>query len=191
MQRFVRYFILCDSNNCVFLFPPDFRHCSNPGSSIFSRKASCHIVTCFGFYFTLCWFAATKYYLCWGLILNLSVRLIHFKHVHSCLHACAYICVQESKRRVIWKRVKKCVAFGIKVRSSQLLVHLISVLLMLVSGMTTECTAELLLQEQMKLERTQILSLFMKAMKKIYKYLRGIASKEIESTLPRIKEVSW
>jgi N-acetyltransferase 10 len=28
-------------------------------------------------------------------------------------------------------------------------------------------------------------------MKKIYKYLRGIASKEIESTLPRIKEVSW
>jgi len=57
--------------------------------------------------------------------------------------------------------------------------------------MTTECTAELLLQEQMKVERTQILSLFMKAMKKIYKYLRGIASKEIESTLPRIKEVSW
>jgi hypothetical protein len=59
-----------------------------------------------------------------------------------------------------------------------------------ISGMTTECTAELLLQEQMKVERTQILSLFMKAMKKIYKYLRGIASKEIESTLPRIKEVS-
>jgi len=57
--------------------------------------------------------------------------------------------------------------------------------------MTTVCTAELLLQEQMKVERTQILSLFMKAMKKIYKYLRGIASKEIESTLPRIKEVSW
>jgi hypothetical protein len=28
-------------------------------------------------------------------------------------------------------------------------------------------------------------------MKKIYKYLRGIASKERESTLPRIKEVSW
>ncbi|KAJ6353575.1 hypothetical protein OIU76_002570 [Salix suchowensis] len=28
----------------------------------------------------------------------------------------------------------------------------------------------------------------MKAMKKIYKYLRGIASKEIESALPRIKE---
>ncbi|KAJ6918943.1 RNA cytidine acetyltransferase 1-like isoform X1 [Populus alba x Populus x berolinensis] len=43
-------------------------------------------------------------------------------------------------------------------------------------------------EEQMKLERTQILSLFMKAMKKIYKYLRGIASKEIESTLPWIKE---
>ncbi|KAJ6737099.1 RNA CYTIDINE ACETYLTRANSFERASE 2 [Salix viminalis] len=44
------------------------------------------------------------------------------------------------------------------------------------------------IEEQMKLERTQILSLFMKAMKKIYKYLRGIASKEIESALPRIKE---
>ncbi|KAL9393653.1 hypothetical protein Peur_012938 [Populus x canadensis] len=44
------------------------------------------------------------------------------------------------------------------------------------------------IEEQMKVERTQILSLFMKAMKKIYKYLRGIASKERESTLPRIKE---
>jgi N-acetyltransferase 10 len=55
--------------------------------------------------------------------------------------------------------------------------------------MTTECTAELLLQEQMKVERTQILSLFMKVMKKFYKYLHGIASKDVESTLPRLKEV--
>jgi hypothetical protein len=76
----------------LFLFPPDFRHCSNPGSSIFSRKASCHIVICSGFYFTLCWFAATKYYLYWGLILNLSVRLFHFTHVHSCMDVHISVC---------------------------------------------------------------------------------------------------
>ncbi|KAJ6907990.1 hypothetical protein NC651_018431 [Populus alba x Populus x berolinensis] len=44
------------------------------------------------------------------------------------------------------------------------------------------------IEEQMKLERTQILSLFMKVMKKFYKYLHGIASKDVESTLPRLKE---
>ena len=42
----------------------------------------------------------------------------------------------------------------------------------------------------MKLEREQIMSLFIKVMKKFYKYLYGISSKEIESTLPRLKEVS-
>ncbi|OIW18193.1 hypothetical protein TanjilG_31313 [Lupinus angustifolius] len=40
-----------------------------------------------------------------------------------------------------------------------------------------------------KLERHQILSLFIKVMKKFYKYLNSIASKEIESTLPRLKEI--
>ncbi|KAJ9177703.1 hypothetical protein P3X46_012893 [Hevea brasiliensis] len=44
------------------------------------------------------------------------------------------------------------------------------------------------MEEQMKLERTQILSLFIKVMKKFHKYLYGIASNEIESTLPRLKE---
>nr|TKS12370.1 UPF0202 protein [Populus alba] len=44
------------------------------------------------------------------------------------------------------------------------------------------------IEEQMKLERIQILSLFMKVMKKFYKYLHGIASKDAESTLPRLKE---
>ncbi|KAL2907286.1 RNA cytidine acetyltransferase 1 [Bienertia sinuspersici] len=45
------------------------------------------------------------------------------------------------------------------------------------------------IEGQMKLERQQILSLFIKVMKKFYKYLYGIASKEIESTLPRLKEI--
>lgn len=45
-------------------------------------------------------------------------------------------------------------------------------------------------QGQMKLERQQLFSLFMKVMKKFYKYLNGIASKEIESAMPRLKEVS-
>ncbi|XP_034220704.1 RNA cytidine acetyltransferase 2 isoform X2 [Prunus dulcis] len=40
----------------------------------------------------------------------------------------------------------------------------------------------------MKLDRSQILSLFIKVMKKFYKYLYAIASEEIESTLPRPKE---
>lgn len=43
----------------------------------------------------------------------------------------------------------------------------------------------------MKLERQQILSLFIKVMKKFYKHLYGIASKEIESVLPRLKEVQF
>lgn len=46
------------------------------------------------------------------------------------------------------------------------------------------------LQGLMKLDRQQILSLFIKVMKKFYKYLYAIASEEIESTLPRPKEVS-
>ncbi|KAK9670526.1 hypothetical protein RND81_13G207500 [Saponaria officinalis] len=45
------------------------------------------------------------------------------------------------------------------------------------------------IEGQMKLERHQILSFFIKVMKKFYKYLYGVASKEIESTLPRIREV--
>ncbi|XP_021631033.1 RNA cytidine acetyltransferase 1 isoform X3 [Manihot esculenta] len=44
------------------------------------------------------------------------------------------------------------------------------------------------MEDQMKLERTQILSLFIKVMKKFHKYLYGIATNEIESTLPRLKE---
>ncbi|OMO55941.1 hypothetical protein CCACVL1_26892 [Corchorus capsularis] len=44
-------------------------------------------------------------------------------------------------------------------------------------------------EEQMKkLERQQILSQFKKVMIKLYKYLYGIASKEIDSALPRLKE---
>jgi len=62
-------------------------------------------------------------------------------------------------------------------------------LFMLVYHVKTEGATDFLLQEQMKLERTQILSLFMKVMKKLYKYLHGIASKDVESTLPRLKEV--
>ncbi|XP_074273560.1 RNA cytidine acetyltransferase 2-like [Silene latifolia] len=46
------------------------------------------------------------------------------------------------------------------------------------------------IEGQMKLERTQILSFFIKSMKKFYKYVYEIASKEIESTLPPKKAVS-
>lgn len=46
------------------------------------------------------------------------------------------------------------------------------------------------LQRQMQLERGQIHSLLLKVGKKLYKYLNGIATKEIASTLPRLKEVS-
>lgn len=42
---------------------------------------------------------------------------------------------------------------------------------------------------EMKLERQQIMSLFIKAMKKLYKYIHGIAANEIESTLPRLREI--
>lgn len=42
----------------------------------------------------------------------------------------------------------------------------------------------------MKLEGQQILSLFIKVMRKFYKYLYSVASKEIESTLPRLREVN-
>ncbi|KAL6993075.1 hypothetical protein U1Q18_011194 [Sarracenia purpurea var. burkii] len=42
---------------------------------------------------------------------------------------------------------------------------------------------------QMKLERQQILSQFIKIMKKFYRYLYDIASKEIESTLPRLQGI--
>ncbi|KAL2342979.1 hypothetical protein Fmac_004264 [Flemingia macrophylla] len=45
------------------------------------------------------------------------------------------------------------------------------------------------IEGQTKLERQTILSLFIKVMKKFYKYLNGLASKEIESTLPRLKEI--
>ncbi|OWM91385.1 hypothetical protein CDL15_Pgr017303 [Punica granatum] len=46
------------------------------------------------------------------------------------------------------------------------------------------------LQGQMKLENQQIMALFNKVMKKFYKHLYAIASKEIESALPRLKDVS-
>ncbi|KAF8405889.1 hypothetical protein HHK36_007967 [Tetracentron sinense] len=46
------------------------------------------------------------------------------------------------------------------------------------------------IEGEMKLERQQILSLFIKVMKKLYKYLHSVASKEIDSTLPRLKQVS-
>ena len=42
----------------------------------------------------------------------------------------------------------------------------------------------------MGLERPRILSQFIKVMKKFYKYLDNIASKEIESIMPRLREVS-
>ncbi|XP_028755074.1 RNA cytidine acetyltransferase 1 [Neltuma alba] len=45
------------------------------------------------------------------------------------------------------------------------------------------------IEAQTKLERQQILSLFIKVMKKLYKYLHGLESKEVESTLPRLKEI--
>lgn len=42
---------------------------------------------------------------------------------------------------------------------------------------------------EMKLERQQILSLFIKVMKKFYKYLYGLASKESEASLPPLREI--
>ncbi|KAH0452600.1 hypothetical protein IEQ34_019899 [Dendrobium chrysotoxum] len=46
------------------------------------------------------------------------------------------------------------------------------------------------IKEEMKLEREQILSLFIKVMKKLYKYLYSVAAKEIDATLPRLREVT-
>ncbi|KAL5152610.1 RNA cytidine acetyltransferase 1 [Glycine soja] len=47
----------------------------------------------------------------------------------------------------------------------------------------------LYIEGQMKLERQQLLSEFRRIMKLFYNYLNGLASKEIESTLPRMKEI--
>ncbi|XP_072998178.1 RNA cytidine acetyltransferase 1-like [Typha latifolia] len=44
-------------------------------------------------------------------------------------------------------------------------------------------------KEEMELEREQVQSLFFKLMKRLYNYLYGIASKEINETLPRLKEI--
>ncbi|WJX23106.1 hypothetical protein P8452_12349 [Trifolium repens] len=44
------------------------------------------------------------------------------------------------------------------------------------------------IEQQMKLERRQVLSEFMKIMKIFYIYMHDLASKEIESTFPRLKE---
>ncbi|KAM6563660.1 hypothetical protein CsatB_023658 [Cannabis sativa] len=46
------------------------------------------------------------------------------------------------------------------------------------------------IEREMGLERQQILSQFIKAMKKFHKYLDRIASKEIESSLPRLSEIA-
>lgn len=45
------------------------------------------------------------------------------------------------------------------------------------------------LEREMKLERQQILSQFIKVMKKLYKYLHGIESKKMEETLPPLREI--
>ncbi|XP_024017352.1 RNA cytidine acetyltransferase 1 isoform X2 [Morus notabilis] len=45
------------------------------------------------------------------------------------------------------------------------------------------------IEGQMGLERQQILSLFIKAMKKFSKYLNNIDAKEIESSMPRLREI--
>lgn len=42
----------------------------------------------------------------------------------------------------------------------------------------------------MKLERQQILALYMKVMKRFYKYLSGIATKDTLPTVSRLKDVS-
>ncbi|XP_062097838.1 RNA cytidine acetyltransferase 1-like [Humulus lupulus] len=46
------------------------------------------------------------------------------------------------------------------------------------------------IEREMGLERQQILSQFIKAMKKFHKYLDRIASKEIESSMPRLSEIA-
>nr|GMD79002.1 RNA cytidine acetyltransferase 1 isoform X1 [Ipomoea batatas] len=45
------------------------------------------------------------------------------------------------------------------------------------------------IEGEMHLERQQILSLFIKTMKKFYKYLYDLASKEIDSTVSRLEEI--
>lgn len=45
-------------------------------------------------------------------------------------------------------------------------------------------------QGELKLENQQVLSLYLKVMKKFYKYLSGIASKETLPSASRLKEVS-
>ncbi|XP_052195629.1 RNA cytidine acetyltransferase 1-like isoform X2 [Diospyros lotus] len=45
------------------------------------------------------------------------------------------------------------------------------------------------IEGEMKLERQQVMSLQMKVMKKLHKYLNDIASKEIDATLPRLREI--
>ncbi|XP_066383402.1 RNA cytidine acetyltransferase 1-like isoform X1 [Miscanthus floridulus] len=44
-------------------------------------------------------------------------------------------------------------------------------------------------KEELGIEREQVLSNFIKTMKKLYGYLHNIAGKEIEATLPRLKEI--
>ncbi|KAK6118419.1 hypothetical protein DH2020_047836 [Rehmannia glutinosa] len=46
------------------------------------------------------------------------------------------------------------------------------------------------IEAEMKLERQQILSLYMKVMKKFYKYLSGIVSKETHPTTSRLKDIT-
>ncbi|ONK79120.1 uncharacterized protein A4U43_C01F3140 [Asparagus officinalis] len=46
------------------------------------------------------------------------------------------------------------------------------------------------MKKEMKLEGEQIMSSFRKVMKKLYNYLHTVTTKEIESTLPRLKEVT-
>ncbi|XP_010249467.1 PREDICTED: RNA cytidine acetyltransferase 2-like [Nelumbo nucifera] len=55
--------------------------------------------------------------------------------------------------------------------------------------MGLQCQTVTYIEGAMKLERQQILSLFIKVMKKFHKYLFSIASEEIHANLPRIKEV--
>ena len=48
----------------------------------------------------------------------------------------------------------------------------------------------LILQRQMQLERGQIHSLLLKVSRELYKYLNGIAAKEIEVARPRLQRVT-
>lgn len=44
-------------------------------------------------------------------------------------------------------------------------------------------------QDELGLEREQILSAFIKVMRKLYSHLQSVASKEMDASLPRLKEV--